>query len=121
MEADNLRAEMALREHAVRAGVQDVGYALHLFVQHVDRLSLADAAKLDEGTWFQALRKTHPYLFGETVQAATTGSGAGAPPVPKPGEVASAQAKNGKVDVRKMDPAQFQEHLRKMGLNPASG
>lgn len=117
VEADNLRAEMALREHAVRAGVQDVGYALHLFVQHVDKLSPAEAAKLDEAAWFQGLRKTHPYLFGEVVQPATTGNGAGAPPAPKPGEVAGKAAKDGKVDARTMSPTDFQKLLQERGLS----
>lgn len=115
---DNAEAETALRQTAVEVGVKDVDYALRLFYRELETM---DPAKLDafsERTYFTELRKTKPYLFGETVQPAHTGTGpSGAVPPPKPGAVSAGQAQNGQVDVRKMNPKEYEEHMRKRGLN----
>lgn len=115
----DLESERELMRTGFEEGLKDVDYAIRLLQQHVARLPPEHVAKFDERAYFKGLRKTHPYLFGETVQPVTTGAGpGGAPPAPKPGQVAAANGANGAVDTRAMSPQQFQEHLRKRGIQP---
>lgn len=117
-------AEMSLREVAVKTGIRDVDYAVRLLTRHLEGMSEEEISKLDggkgfdEGKFFEGLRGTHPYLFGEVTKPATTGTGAGnAPPPPKPGAAAQAQQQGNQVDAKKMSREEFQEHLRKRGLS----
>lgn len=116
-------AEMMLRETAVLSGIKDVDYAVRLLTRHLDGMSEDERAKLeggkafDEAKFFEGLRTSHPYLFGEVTKPLHTGTGAGQPPPPKPGAAAQQQAQAGQVDARKMSREEFQEHLRKRGLN----
>lgn len=114
-----LQTEMQLRESAIQSGITDVDYAVRLLNRHVEGKSEEDLKDFDESKFFADLRETKPYLFGETVKPATTGTAGGAaPPAPKPGDAAAAAARNGQVDARKMTQQEYQEHLRKRGLNP---
>lgn len=116
-EVDAVRAEMHLRTLAAQCSVTDVDYALVLFTREVEKLTPEQAEKFDERSFFQGLRKTHPYLYGETVVPATTGTGAGgAPTPPKPAMVAAQNGTNGKFDARKATPQQLREELAKRGL-----
>lgn len=117
-------AEMSLREVAVKTGVRDIDYAVRLLTRHLEGLSEEEIAKLDggkgfdEAKFFEGLRGSHPYLFGEVTKPATTGTGAGnAPPPPKPGAAAQAQQEGNKTDARKMSREEYQELLRKRGLS----
>lgn len=120
-ETDGVRAEMHLRTLAAGVGVQEIDYALQLFSREVERLTPEQAQTFDERAFFEGLRKSKPYLFGETVQPATTGTGVGgAPTPPRPNQVAAANGANGRVDVRKMNPQQLAVELAKRGINPLS-
>ena len=117
-EKDALEAEYTLREAATKAGVKDVGYALHLYVRAHEGKTEEELKGQDEAKFFEGLKATHPYLFNTVVQPATTGVPGGTPPAPKPGEVNGMGAEGNKVDVMKMTQREYQEHLRKRGLNP---
>lgn len=119
---DAAKAEMHLRDIASGKGVRDRDYAIALLTREVEKMTPEQAASFDEGAFFDGLRKTHPYLFGEVVVPATTGTGTGgAPNAPNPGKVTTQNGKDGRVDVRNMNPQQYQEHLNKRGINPLAG
>jgi len=114
-------AEMALRETAVGKGVRDVDYSLRLLQRELEGKDDAALAAFDEAKFFDTLRSSHPYLFGETVVPATTGTGVGsAPSAPKAGAVTQAQGQAGKADARSISSDEFQKLLRARGLNLAS-
>jgi len=117
-ELDAKDAEMSLREAAVAAGVKDVDYAVRLLTRKLDGQDEAALKDFDESKFFTGLKDSHPYLFGEMIRPATTGTGVGtAPSAPKPGAAAQDQAKSGAVDVRKMSKEEFNAHLAKRGLS----
>jgi hypothetical protein len=110
--------EMDLREVAVSCGVKDVPYAISLFTRDMAGKSDDELAKLDERTYFEQLRASKPYLFGEQVTRATTG--VGAPPSnmsPTPAAVNAAATSAAHVDARAMSRTELATRLRKMGLN----
>jgi len=110
-------AEFAIRETAVGKGVKDVDYAVRLIQRELEGKDERALAAFDEGKFFDTLRSTHPYLFGETVVPANTGTGVGAAPAaPKAGTVQAAQGAAGKVDVRTMKPDEYRNYLRMRGL-----
>lgn len=112
-------AEMSLREAAVSHGVRDVDYALRLLQRELDGKSEADLQSFNEADFFgKKLRTSHPYLFGETVVPATTGTGASTPPAPRAGDVQQATGAAGQFDARKATAADFQAELRRRGLAP---
>lgn len=114
---DSKDAEMALREAAVSSGVKDVDYALRLLTRELEGKSEQEMSQFDERAYFTNLRQSKPYLFGEVVQHATTGTGSSsAPAAPKPASVVANG--NGRVDAMKMTQAEFQAELRKRNLNP---
>ena len=118
MRIDALEAETQLREAAIRVGVHDVDYALRLLTRDLEGKSEEELAKFDESAYFTGLRQSKPYLFGETVRPANTGTGVGnAPTALNPAEAAQVQAQGNQIDARKMDAKQFQEYLRAKGLN----
>ena len=119
---DAQQAEADLRLAAVRAGVQDVDYALHLLRKELRGKSPEELAKFDEGRWFSdELRKRAPYVFGERQEPATTGpAAAGAPKAPPPNAAAAANGASKQVDVKKMSRQEYQEYLRKKGYNDPS-
>lgn len=112
-------AEMTLREAAVAHGVRDVDYALRLLQRELDGKSEAELASFNETEFFgKKLRGSHPYLFGETVMPATTGTGATGPAAPKAAEVQTATGQAGQFDARKATAEEFQKELRRRGLSP---
>lgn len=118
-DADATRAEMHIRTIAAQTGVQDIDYAVILFSREVERLTPQEAETFDEKVFFEGLRKAKPLLFGEVVQPANTGTGVGgAPKPPAPAAVRAQNGANGAVDVRKMNPQEYQAHLAKRGINP---
>lgn len=112
-------AEMALREAAASAGVKDIGYVIHMLRAELEGKDEKEVAAFDEAKYFEGLRVDKPYLFGEVVRPATTGTGVGgAPPAPKPGQVSQQVAASGKFDANNKDVKRgdFEDRLRKMGL-----
>jgi len=111
-------AEFALRETAVGKGVRDVDYALRLIQRELEGKDEKALAAFDEAKYFDGLRQSHPYLFGETVVPATTGTGVGAAPAaPKAGNVQAAQGAAGKTDARSMSQDEFQKLMRSRGFS----
>jgi len=119
-DVDRKDAEMTLREAAIRAGIKDVGYALHLVQTEMGGKPDAELEKFDERVFFEkTLKESHPYLYGEVTRPANTGTGANAaPPAPKAGDAAQATATNGKIDARGMNQKEFTELMQRRGLNP---
>lgn len=117
-ELDARDAEMVLREAAVAAGVKDVDYGVRLLSRHLEGKTEEELKAFDEAAFFQSLKASHPYLFGEKIVPANTGTGStvGAPPAPKPGAVQQVQSQSGQVDVRKMSPREFAAHVASLGL-----
>jgi hypothetical protein len=117
---DAQQAEMALRESAVACGVKDVDYSMRLLTRHLEGKSEAEIDAFDEKKFFEELRASKPYLFGETVTPANTGNGGAAPggSAPQPGATTTAATTTAQVDARKMSREEFQNRLKKMGLNP---
>jgi len=116
-ERDALEAEMAVRVAAAQVGVRDTDYAMRLLTKELEGKGDDDLAKFDEASFFQGLRETHPYLFGETTQPATTGNGAGSSPgAPNPGAAQEGAAQGGKVDAMAMSKEEYRKHLRDRGL-----
>lgn len=114
---DMKEAEMALRETAVSTGVQDVDYALRLLTRELEKMAPEDIAKFDEREFFTAMKQSRPYLFGETVQAATTGNGnTAAPGSPRPATAAAAATAAGKKSAKDMTPQEYRAHLQRLGL-----
>ncbi len=116
-ERDALEAEMVVREAAARSGLHDIDYAMRLLTRHLNGKPEEELKKFNEVEYFESLRGDHPHLFGEARKPATTGNGANAPGAPNPGAAQQGVAQGGQVDVRKMDPKQYQDHLRARGLN----
>ena len=113
-------AEFALRETAVGKGVRDVDYAVRLIQRELEGKDEKALAAFDETKFFDGLRQSHPYLFGETVVPATTGTGVGAAPAaPKAGSVQAAQGAAGKMDARQMSQDEFQKLMRSRGFSPS--
>lgn len=123
-EANETRAaEFEVREAAIRAGVQDVDYALQLFRRHIAKMTKAELSAFDEHAWFATdLRKSHPYLYGTVTRPADTGPGAkDAPPPsavtpPAAPAVTVKGADDGQIDARKMSRKEYTDYLRSKGL-----
>lgn len=120
---DAKEAEMALREELYRAGVRDVDYALRLLTRELEGKSEEEIAAYNRVDFYSGLKKDKPYLFGETVAPATTGtSGAkqdGVQPItPAPGGAAAEEAGKQVFDARSAKPQAVADRLRALGLNP---
>lgn len=120
---DAKEAEMALREELYRAGVQDTDYALRLLTRQLEGKSEEEIGAFNRADFYAELRKEKPYLFGETVAPATTGTNGtkadgSAPVVPAPGGAAVDQAQRDQFDARKAKPQEISDRLRALGLNP---
>jgi len=112
-------AEFALRETAVGKGVKDVDYAIRLIQRELEGKDEKALATFNESHFFDNLRASHPYLFGEMVVPATTGTGVGAAPAaPKASAVQEAQTAAGKTDARSMKPDEFRRRMMQLGFNP---
>lgn len=128
---DQREVEQSIREQAILAGVQDVDFAVELarrearqIVNSVPPEKVEEALRqFDERKFFAGLRDKRPYLFGEKVVPATTGTAeavGSTTPAPSPAKVVDAAAKGDQTDARKMSREQFAEHLAKLGLNPGA-
>lgn len=126
-------AEIGLREECYRAGVKDVDYVIRLLTRELQGKTQEEIAAYDRNKFYEATRKDKPYLFGEAVVAATTGTGGevkteagggssttanGAPAAPAPGATAIVDANAKKFDARTAKPDEVQARLRELGLNP---
>lgn len=123
-------AEITLREECYRAGVKDVDYVIRLLARELQGKTQEEIAAFDRSKFYDSTRKDKPYLFGETVVAATTGTGgeaakgdqaagaAGSQAAPGPGANAVDSAEKNKFDARTAKPEAVAARLRELGLNP---
>lgn len=113
-------AQSELEKAAMAAGVKDIDYAVSLLKRSLEGKSEAELKVFDEGKFFDNLRTERPYLFGEMVRPATTGTGSSVPTTPPtPGQVEQRTGAAGQVDARKMKPEEYNEYLRRKGINPS--
>jgi hypothetical protein len=128
---DQREVEQTIREQAILAGIQDVDFAVELarrearqIVNSVPPEKVEEALRaFDERKFFHGLRDKRPYLFGEKVVPATTGTGSDAqvtPPAPSPAKVVDTAAKSDQVDARKMSRDEFSARLQALGLSADS-
>lgn len=113
-EAEARKGRHQLEKTAIRKGVQDVDFAVHLLEQHVAGLPDAEAEKFDEDAFFTKLKEDRPYLFGVTTVAANTGTAGGAPITTR---TPQNPAPGSKFDAGKATPAEWEEYKRKRGWN----
>jgi hypothetical protein len=131
-EKANLEAEIALRGELYQMGVRDVDYALELLRREMRAVSTrvsaaggnpeAELAKFDRKSFMDGVRKDRPYLFGETVTPATTGTNgttpaAGTPAPPPAGQPTVDNAQEQRFDASKATPEQVRARLQKLGLD----
>jgi hypothetical protein len=116
--ADALRAEISLREAAIRAGVNDVEYAMVLVRRELTGKTQDELKVFDESKFFDGLKVTKPVLFAvENRPANTSPQVKEQPPsAPKPATVVEQNPENKPVDVRKMTTAEYKAHLEKRGI-----
>jgi hypothetical protein len=72
-------ARTAIEKAAIAAGVRDVDVAVELLRKEAQGLTSEECVKFDEAKFFTDLRTTKPYLFGEYVTPANTGTGSNTP------------------------------------------
>ena len=129
-----MEAEMSLRTAAVRAGVQDVDYALELLRRKINGKTADDLKTFSEDEFFaKELRSSHPYLYGVTDVPANTSASVATKDAPKPpapvGKPTQMPAPTGNgtnggsaVDARKLSPQEYTELLTRYGIrNPSLG
>lgn len=116
---DAKEAEHALRLAAVRAGIKDPEYALHVLQKKLERTPAKELESFDEDAFFSTeLRKSHPYLYAEVLEPAHTSPNPKAGHTPK-SPTPPAPASNGK-DARTLSSTEFNTLLRSKGLTPPS-
>lgn len=116
-------AEMGLREEMYRAGVADVDYTLRLLTRELEGMNEEQIAAYDRSAFYGTLRQERPYLFGEKVVPANTGTNGqktdgSSPAEPKAGEASKEAAASNQFDARTAKPEDVQKRLRALGLNP---
>jgi hypothetical protein len=124
-ERDAIQAQANLERIASGVGVKDTDYAIHLYKQHCQGKTEEELGRMDEAAFFTGLRQNHPYIFGETVVPATTGT-SGAPPgshVPPPARTAAAAGASGAggtASVKTMNKREYNEFKAKHGYGGGS-
>jgi hypothetical protein len=117
--AEAAEARGMLKDIAQGVGIRDVGIAIHLYEEACAGKTEDELAKMDETEFFEGLRQTRPYLFGEVVVPATTGTTGGPPgshtPLTTPA-VSAIAGETGKVDAMKMSRAEWSAHQQRRGL-----
>ena len=121
--AQAAEARANLERIAAGCGIKRIGQAIYLFEEAHRGKSVEELGQVDEAKFFEGLRQTDSYLFGETVVPATTGTsgtipGAHVPPRPSSTSVAAGEA--AQVDTMKMSEEEFALHQRKRGFRSVS-
>lgn len=112
MEVDN-----ELREAAIKTGVVDVDYAMTLLQRDLASKTEAQLASFDEKQYFNGLRNTHGYLFGERSEPANTSRTTDAPAAPSASQT-QRQVVNqvAKKDASREKTEAVHARIREMGL-----
>lgn len=117
-QVDEKETEIHFRTVAVEAGVKNVRGALYFLREALESKDEAELKAFDERKFFTELRDHQPYLFGEVMRPATTGTGTVSPGAPRSGQVQSQTAQNGMFDARKASREEYAARMAKYGLNP---
>lgn len=125
-EKEALEAEMALRDELYASGMRDVDFGLHLLRREMKGKSVEELTKFDlaaRKAFVEGVRKDRPYLFGETVAPATTGTNgttpaAGTPAPPSAGQPTVDNAAAQTFDATKATQAEVDAYMRKLGVSP---
>ena len=115
-ERDAIEANAKLERIASGCGIKDTSYAIHLLTQHCQGKTLEELGKFDEKAFFDGLRPAHPYLWGEVVVPATTGTSGVVPGSHVPSPASQAGAIPGTVDAMKMTAQEFSRHEQTRGI-----
>jgi len=118
-----MEVDQELREAAVSTGVQDVDYAMTLLQRELATKTDEQLAVFDDRAYFQNLRGSHGYLFGEKQELAHTGNAAGMEPAAPPSarQTQSQVVNNAKPkDALKMPLNELQVRLKELGLTSPS-
>lgn len=122
---NDLEVTSSLKDIAVSCGITEVDFAIDLLKKDARKQTIGktdeEASKIldayDEVSFFNGLRESRPYLFGEVKRPATTGTGAsGEPAAPSASDAKKAEAQRGKVDVSKMTRDEYEAYKRSLGL-----
>lgn len=125
-----MEAEMALRTAAIRAGVQDVDYALELLRRKINGKNVEELRGFSEDDFFvKELRSSHPYLYGVTDIPANTTAPVEATKArvtttvqAKPTSMPAPTNGNSMMDARKLSPQEYTDLLQRHGIkNPMAG
>jgi hypothetical protein len=122
--AQAAEARANLERIAAGCGIKKIGQAIYLFEEAHRGKSVEELGQVDEAKFFEGLRQTDSYLFGETFVPATTGTGGAVPGAhvpPRPSATSVAAGEASQVDVMKMDEQEFALHQRKRGIRAVSG
>jgi hypothetical protein len=117
--ASAAEARANLERIAAGCGVKRIGQAIYLFEEAQRGKTVEELERIDEAKFFEGLRQSDPYLFGEAVIPATTGttsSPPGARTPPRPAETSTAAGEAGNIDAMAMTDEQFSAHQRKRGI-----
>lgn len=118
-------AEKDLAIEMMRYGVQDIDYGMRLLTRELAGKSEEEISKFDRKAYFEKLRGEKPYLFNEKVVPATTGTNGtkpdgSSPATPGAAAPVIAAAAATQVDATKMTKAEYDAHLKKLGLTVPS-
>ena len=132
-----LTTDSGLREHAYRADVTDIDYALNLLKKKVSGMAAAELKTFQPVEFLKSLRERHPYIFREEPKAAPAAAAVEtAPPVREvpvstsptarmrdeqiptaPGPAAaSRQEESPALDVMSLSPVEYQKYLKSKGI-----
>lgn len=131
-----LTTDSGLREHAYRADVTDIDYALALLKKKVAGMAPAELKTFQPVEFLKGLRERHPYIFREEPKAAPAAPVDALPPVREvpvstsptarlrddqiptaPGPAAaSRQEETPAIDVMALPPAEYQAYLKRKGI-----
>lgn len=120
---DAKEAEKDLVLEMSQLGIQDVDYGMRLLTRELAGKSEEEIAKFDRKAFFEKVRTEKPYLFGEKVVPATTGTNGtkqdGSNPDAKtPATTVVDETKKKQFDATKASPEEVQKRLNELGLNP---
>jgi hypothetical protein len=113
--ANAIEAQATLERIAAGAGVKEVSIAIHLFREHCQGKTEDELNNLDEAKFFEGLRASRPYLFGEVTVQTSTGTSGTPPAAPRPAGPTPGTPP-GTVDAMTMDRDTWNRHQQSRGI-----
>lgn len=120
---DASEAQRDLMVDMTKRGVTDLDYMMRLATRELAGKSEEEMAKFDWDGFYERHRKERPFLFGEKVIPATTGTNGTKPDGSQPAAPSAAKpivdaAQGAQFDAKTATKEAFNERLRALGLNP---